>query len=57
MKAKDEFLKLRLANDVHAPNILRANMPPRNFPEWYEAFGVTEQDQMYLSAEQRLCIW
>ena len=56
-KAKEEYIQLLLANDVHSPNVLRANMQPRNFPEWYEAFGVTETDGMYLPPEKRISIW
>ena len=56
-KAKEEYIQLLLANDVHSPNVLRANMQPRNFPEWYEAFGVTETDGMYLPPEKRSSIW
>ena len=29
----------------------------RNFPEWYEAFGVTETDKMYIAPEKRISIW
>ena len=56
-KAKEEYIQLLLANDVHSPTVLRANMQPRNFPEWYEAFGVTETDGMYLPPEKRISIW
>ena len=56
-KARPEFLKMILAVDVHGPAPLRANMPPRNFPEWYETFGVTEADQMYIAPEKRIVIW
>ena len=56
-KARDEYRKLLLAVDVHGPTLLRANMPPRNFKEWYEAFGVTENDQMYIAPEKRIVIW
>ncbi|MBR6359928.1 MAG: M13 family metallopeptidase [Lachnospiraceae bacterium] len=57
MKAKEEYIRLRLTNDVHSPNVLRANMAPRNFPEWYEAFGVTDKDKMYIAPEKRISIW
>ncbi len=57
MKAKEEYIQLLLVNDVHSPTVLRANMPPRNFGEWYEAFGVTEQDGMYLAPDKRISIW
>lgn len=57
MKARPEFLQLLLSIDVHGPAELRANMQPRNFSEWYEAFDVTEKDGMYLSPEKRVTIW
>ena len=56
-KARDEYRKLLLAVDVHGPTLLRANMPPRNFKEWYETFGVTENDKMYIAPEKRIIIW
>ena len=57
MKAKEEYIQLLLANDVHSPTAIRANIPPRNFKEWYEAFNVTEKDQMYIAPEKRISIW
>ena len=56
-KGRPEYLQLLLAVDVHGPSILRANMPPRNFKEWYETYGVTENDQMYIAPEKRIIIW
>lgn len=56
-KAKEEYIQLLLASDVHSPAVLRANMAPRNFNEWYEAFDVTEKDQMYVAPEKRISIW
>ena len=56
-KAKPEYSQLLLSVDVHGPCILRANMPPRNFPEWYETFGVKDTDKMYLAPDKRIVIW
>ena len=56
-KAKEEYIQLLLASDVHSPAVLRANMAPRNFNEWYEAFDVTEKDQMYVAPDKRISIW
>lgn len=56
-KAKEEYIRLLLASDVHSPAVLRANMAPRNFNEWYEAFDVTEKDQMYVAPDKRISIW
>lgn len=57
MKAKEEYLKLLLSVDVHGPAILRANIPPRNFKEWYETFNVKKTDKMYISPSKRIVIW
>ena len=46
-----------LAVDVHGPAILRANMQPRNFDEWYETFNVKKTDKMYLPVNKRVHIW
>lgn len=56
-KAKEEYAKLLLSIDVHAPNVLRANITPRNFDEWYTTFDVKESDKMYLPPEKRVLIW
>ena len=56
-KAKPEYQALLLQVDVHGPSYLRANMPPRNFPEWYAAFNVTKRDGMYLAPAKRVVIW
>ena len=56
-KAKPEYEALLLTVDVHGPAILRANMPPRNFPEWYEAFNVKKTDKMYIAPNKRVVIW
>ena len=56
-KAKPEYQALLLQVDVHGPTYLRANMPPRNFPEWYAAFNVKKTDGMYLAPSKRVIIW
>lgn len=56
-KAKPEYQALLLQVDVHGPSYLRANMPPRNFPEWYAAFQVKKTDGMYLAPSKRVVIW
>ena len=56
-KAKPEYQALLLQVDVHGPNYLRTNMPPRNFPEWYATFNVKKSDGMYLAPSKRVVIW
>ena len=57
VKAKPEYQKLLLTLDVHGPAILRANITPRNFPEWYKTFGVKKSDKMYIAPKKRIIIW
>lgn len=57
LKAKKEYLQLLLNLDVHGPSILRANIPPRNFDEWYQTFNVKKSDQMYIAPKKRVVIW
>ena len=57
VKAKPEYQKLLLTLDVHGPAILRANITPRNFPEWYKTFGVKKSDKMYIAPKKRVIIW
>lgn len=54
---RDEALRSQIETDPHSPSEFRANGSVRNVPEWYEAFGVTEQDELYLPPEQRVKIW
>ena len=56
-KARPEFAQMLLSIDVHGPTILRANIPPRNFSEWYTTFDVKDTDQMYIAPEKRIVIW
>ncbi|WP_394203975.1 M13 family metallopeptidase [Shewanella waksmanii] len=54
---RDEELGRRLLTDSHSPSHFRAMGTPRNIPAFYDAFGVTESDKMYLAPEQRVKIW
>ena len=56
-KARPEYSQMLLSVDVHGPAILRANIPPRNFSEWYTAFDVKDSDQMYIPEDKRIVIW
>ena len=56
-KARPEYQQMLLSVDVHGPCLLRANIPPRNFTEWYTAFDVKETDKMYIEPEKRIVIW
>ena len=46
-----------LSSDEHPPNCARVNMTVQQFQEFMDAFGVSEDDGMYLSPEDRVAIW
>ncbi|GAT71620.1 metalloendopeptidase [Microbacterium sp. HM58-2] len=56
-KSRDaETLRL-LTIDPHSPNEFRCNQIVRNIDAFYEAFGVTESDELWLPAASRVTIW
>lgn len=56
-KASVDFLKLMASIDVHAPAPLRANVQVTNFAEFFEVFGITENDKMWRKPTDRVQIW
>ena len=52
----EEALRL-LSIDPHSPNEFRCNQIVRNIDAFYEAFGVTPDDKLWLDPEQRVTIW
>ena len=57
IKSTKQLDEMLLSLDVHAPNILRANVQAQNMDEFYDAFGVTEKDGMWLDEDKRVNIW
>ena len=55
--SRDEIAIQRLATDPHSPAEFRCNQVVKNLEVYYEAFGVTEADEMYLAPEKRVVIW
>ena len=47
----------RLATDPHSPNEFRTNEIAKNLDVFHEAFGVTEQDGMWMPPQERVSIW
>ena len=56
-KIRDEALAQQIIGDPHSPARYRVNGVVRNFDEWYEAFGITEDHELYLPPEERIRIW
>lgn len=54
---RDEELRQRLVTDPHSPNEYRCNGVIRNVSQFYTAFGVKENDKLYLKPEDRVKIW
>ena len=44
-------------NDTHSPGHIRINSVVQHIDDWYELFGVTEGDALYLAPEDRITIW
>lgn len=56
-KRRDEALRQQLATDPHSPEEFRCNQVVRNLPAFYDAFGVTGDDEAWLAPELRVKIW
>ena len=56
-KYREEATRRQLLTDPHSPPVYRVNGVVRNLAEWYDAFNVTEDNEMYLPPEQRIRIW
>lgn len=56
-KAREDEIRRRLVTDPHSPPEYRINGVVRNIDAWYDAFGVTEDDDLYLAPDERVRIW
>ncbi|MBK7821883.1 MAG: peptidase M13 [Tessaracoccus sp.] len=56
-KRRPEAAKMLLAVDPHSPAEFRCNQIVRNLDAFYSAFGVTEDDGLWLAPEDRVTIW
>ena len=56
-KVRPEETVRRLATDPHSPAEFRCNQIVRNLEEFYQAFGVTEKDALWLDPAKRVRIW
>lgn len=53
----DDALRGQLVRGPHSPPRYRINGVVRNLDAWYDAFGITEEHELYLPPEQRVRIW
>ncbi|GAA5085984.1 zinc metalloprotease Zmp1 [Microbacterium yannicii] len=56
-KGRDAETIRLLTIDPHSPNEFRCNQIVRNIGAFYDAFGVTESDALWLDEDQRVTIW
>lgn len=54
---RDEEIRNLTRSDVHSLSRWRVNGTLPHIDDWYEAFGITEEDPMFVPAEERLRIW
>lgn len=56
-KGRDAETIRLLTIDPHSPNEFRCNQIVRNIDAFYDAFGVTKSDALWLDEDQRVTIW
>ena len=56
-KVREAQARKYIVTDPHSPPLYRINGIVRNFDEWYRAFDVTPDDDLYLPPEERVRIW
>lgn len=54
---RDEEIRKRVKSDPHSLGKWRVNGQMPHMDAWYEAFGITEQDPMFVPKEKRVTIW
>ena len=57
VKVLDTGLVSQLASDVHSPGYIRVMAVLSSIDQFYEAYGITEGDGMYLPPEERISRW
>ena len=56
-KYREEELRKRLLNDPHSPSEYRVNGVLPNMSQFYGAYNLKEEDDMYLPPSKRISIW
>ncbi|MBQ2521575.1 MAG: M13 family metallopeptidase [Bacteroidales bacterium] len=52
-----DLLRYLVMMDVHSPARLRVNGALPQIDAWYEAFGISEGDSLYVAPENRVKVW
>lgn len=56
-KTTDEYSRYSNLSAVHSPSPLRVNIQLGNMDEFYEAYEIDEDDDMYIPEDERVEIW
>ena len=56
-KQRAEEIRRRVSMDPHSPDEFRCNQIVKNFDPFYEAFGLTEGDGLFMPPSDRVRIW
>ena len=54
---REASLTQLIASNPHSPAEFRVTGPVPNMDAWYEAFGVTPEDSLYVPPDKRIHIW
>lgn len=54
---RDEEIRKRVKSDPHQLGMWRVNGQLPHIDAWYDAFGITEKDPMFVPKEKRVTIW
>ncbi|MCD7926231.1 MAG: M13 family metallopeptidase [Bacteroides sp.] len=54
---REEMIRMLTRMDVHSLAQWRVNGALPHIQEWYDAFGITEGDSLYIAPEKRVSIW
>ena len=54
---RDEEIRVRTKSDPHSLGRWRVDGALPHIDAWYEAFGITEKDSMFVPKEKRVTIW
>jgi putative endopeptidase len=56
-KQREDSMRNQVTTDPHSPGRFRVLGPIRNVEAWYQAFGITPANSMYIPPEKRAHIW
>ena len=56
-KFREDFIRRQVVSDPHSPRTFRVNGVVRNVDAWYAAFGVKQDDKLFVAPADRVRIW